>query len=396
MRVLQLVQRPQRRGAELFARDLAGALERRGARCRTVYLYGAEHDVSLTPRPDDVVLDGAEGHPAERFPGLHPGLLGRVRNAIRVFRPAIVQANGARTVKYGAAARGLDGDRDGWRLVYRNIGLPSDWHDSRAKLAAYRAAVVPRLDGVVSVSERALADARRVYGLEIPAVVIGNAVDPRRLGEPGDRDTVRARHDVEPEAPVLLYLGSLTPEKRPERFLRLVQAVADQMPEVRAWMVGDGPLRDDCRSWMQSLELENRLRIMGEREYVAPYLAAADLLVVTSDSEGMPASVLEAGWFGVPTVAPRVGGLDEAVLDGETGLLTPPGDDDALFDAVLRLLRDGTRRHEMGRRARGRVRSRFTIERAAERYLVFYREVLGASGLGAPASVAGRPAEAPA
>lgn len=121
--------------------------------------------------------------------------------------------------------------------------------------------------------------------------------------------------------------------------------------------------------------------MFGHVKSVTPFLSAADLLVVTSDSEGMPAVVLEAGYLGLPVVARRVGGMEECVVHGETGLLVEAGED-ALVEAIHGLMEDRQARERMGTAAMKRIRRGFTMDSVAERYLAFYSRMLtnGAPG----------------
>ena len=156
MRILQIVQKPQRRGAETFAYELSENLIEGGHDVRTVYLYPYTGDKPLPLREGDVVLGGDERHVFEKVPGVHPGLARALHAEIERFAPDIVQANGARTVKYSAAAKVLAGSKPSWALVYRNIDVPSFWNRKKLSVAAYRHVFMPRMDGVIGVSEHCL------------------------------------------------------------------------------------------------------------------------------------------------------------------------------------------------------------------------------------------------
>ncbi len=374
MRILQVVQKPQRRGAEVFALQLSAALRRLGQEVATAYLYPHQGPGALALGDGDLLLEGRESHPFERVPGVHPGLLRRLRRAIAEFRPDVVQLNGARTVKYGAYCRTNRGSRD-FALVYRNIGSPRRWVRGGLRRWFYRRRVMPRIDGVVAVSRATLAELESFYGLTVPAQVIPNGVRVDAGGRGRNRRDFRESAGTPAEAPVLLYVGSLSAEKRLDRWLRVARRVRAEVPDLVLWLVGEGPEAALVEARAAELGLGGALRLLGARDDVTDAYRAADLFLLTSESEGMPAAVLEAGVHGVPVVAFRVGGLAECVVDGKTGVLVEPGDVDACAEAIVGLLRDTDRRARMGAMAREFCAAEFGIETVARRYLSFYRRV---------------------
>jgi glycosyltransferase involved in cell wall biosynthesis len=234
---------------------------------------------------------------------------------------------------------------------------------------------MPQVDGVVGVSQATLRAVRDFYALDVPSINIPRGVVPAALIPERPRETVRRELGVPPTAPVLVFVGSLSREKRLDRFLQTTQRVLAALPDLSVWLVGDGPLRAEIEKQIKARELGGRVHLLGIQASVATYMSAADLLLLTSDTEGIPGVVLEAGVLGLPVVATRVGGLPECVLDGETGILVDPQDEKALTQAVLDLLRDQARRVEMGRRARPWIQARFTMDAIAQRYVDFYRHV---------------------
>jgi glycosyltransferase involved in cell wall biosynthesis len=377
MKILQLVQKPQRRGAEVFAFQLTGELRRQGHEVCLTYLYPHQGKARLPQGEGDVVLSGREDQPIERVLGFHPRLSSHVQAVIKSFRPDAVQVNGSRSVKYGALAGRLERKRQ-WVLVYRNIGQPKDWVHGWRRRMFYRYLVMPQIDGVVGVSQMTLQAAAHFHRLNVPAIHIPRAVSPEALVAGRAAAEMRREIGTPPKAPVLVSVGSLTPEKRMDRMLRVMQQVIDRMPNVYLWLVGDGPLRRELELQAEEHGVAGQVHFVGIQADVASYLNAADLFVLTSDTEGIPGVVLEAGFLGLPVVATRVGGLPECVIEGETGLLVEPEDEAALARAVVDLLQDLARRQAMGQRAQGWVRSRFTMERIAGQYLEFYSEVLDA------------------
>jgi glycosyltransferase involved in cell wall biosynthesis len=243
------------------------------------------------------------------------------------------------------------------------------------------------MDGVIGVSSASLRDVQDFYKIRSPSVVILNGVNPERLRPKHSRLEFRNTLDVSEENVVLLTVGSLDSAKRPDRFLRVLSRIGERLPQVRAWIVGDGPGREEAERYAGELGVNERVRFFGTREDVADFMQASDIFVMTSDTEGVPAVVLEAGLMGLPIVATRVGGLSECVIDGTTGELVMPTDEVAMSNTIAALALDNAARKRMGSAGRDRVRMELTIESIAAQYLDFYRFLLDEL----PAPIQGNP-----
>jgi glycosyltransferase involved in cell wall biosynthesis len=204
-------------------------------------------------------------------------------------------------------------------------------------------------------------------------VVIPNAVDAARA--PRSSATRRER-------PLIIAVGRL---KAPKDFLTLVRALGTLPPDsFEAVIVGEGPDRGRLEAEIEALGLEQHVRLAGERRDVPDLLAAADVFVLPSASEGMPVSVLEAMAAGLPVVASRVGGMPEQVSDGETGLLVEPGHIGELAAAVSRLIRDGELRRRLGTAGRARAEQEFDLEPFRRAHVELYSRELASRRLPAP------------
>lgn len=375
MRVLQVVQQPALRGAEVFAKQLSEALRERGHVVRTVYLY-ASSDSRLPLHPDDVVLGASPSDPLERL-AVQPGVVVRLAELVAGFDPDIVQLNGGRAVKYGAALRHTR-RRGNWAAIYRNIGDPGYWIRGAVKRAAYRYGVFSGIDGIVSLSERSSTAFREGFGVRAPLEVIPNGVSPKELEPRRARASVRAELGTEEAAPVALFVGSLSPEKRLDRLVSAFGRVHAALPSSRLWIIGEGRERASLVRLVEELGLEGAVSFIGSTREVGSYYAAADVFALTSDTEGIPGVLLEAAYAGLPIVSTDVGLVRDCVLDGESALLTSP-DVTAFAGALQRLLDDEALRQRLGERGRALVRERFLIASIAERYERFYGRVLGDS-----------------
>jgi glycosyltransferase involved in cell wall biosynthesis len=189
---------------------------------------------------------------------------------------------------------------------------------------------------------------------------------------------VEASSDRPPGVSTIVSVGRL---KAPKDFGTLVDALSRVTQDYRAVIVGDGPDRQSVESAVEAAGLRDRVELVGERSDVREVLSHADLFVLSSRSEAMPMSVLEAMAEGLPVVAADVGGVAEVVIDEETGLLVPPEDAAALAAAIERLLADRELRVALGARGLERARTTFSLERFRADHLRAYRALLDARQL---------------
>ncbi len=371
--VLQLIQQGQLRGAEVFALNLARELAADGGwRVSLLSLSAVDEAYSAAAAEAGLSVDTAgSGDRPKRF---EPGLAWALRTIIERRDCRIVQANGAATLKYVVAARRLS--RRPWRLVYRAIGMGSYWRRGLARRLTYRW-LLSHADLVVAVG-RAVAD-DLVRGDRVDprrVVVVPNGVRPGRItSASADRERVRAARGVSPSDYLLLYVGSLTREKNVAALVDLVAALRGQGLPVHALLLGAGNQRDHLVGEAARRGLAEAIHLQPPHQHPGAYFAAADLFVLPSDTEGMPAALIEAGMAGLPAVAYAVGGVPEVVEDQVTGRLVPPGDQSRLTQVVAELLGDGLRRRAMGEAARSRYR-RFEISTVARAYGEAYMTLL--------------------
>jgi glycosyltransferase involved in cell wall biosynthesis len=194
-------------------------------------------------------------------------------------------------------------------------------------------------------------------------VVIQNAVDVSEFAPP-----------KRPErTPRIVSVGRFT---FPKDFGTLVDALAATHADYGAAFVGEGPLLPEVAATVRRRGLGDRVQLLGARSDVTDLLTSADVFVLSSRSEGLPISILEAMAVGLPVVATDVGGVGEEVVDGETGLLVPPGDPTALAGALERLLRSAALRERLGASGRERARRHFDARPFRHAHVELYRREL--------------------
>ncbi len=187
---------------------------------------------------------------------------------------------------------------------------------------------------------------------------------------------VRSAMGIGPEDLALIQVARLDYLKDHATAIRTIERVARRCPRARLVIVGDGPERGAIEELVRHRSLAENVRFLGRRDDVPRLLAASDIVLLTSISEGIPLTLIEAMAAGRPVVSTRVGGVAEVVDDGQTGLLAPPGDDAGLAELVLRLAGDPGRRGDMGRAGRRRAGSLFSERQMHDRFRKCYDEML--------------------
>jgi glycosyltransferase involved in cell wall biosynthesis len=358
-------------GAERFAATLAARLDRGRFRPEVCLATGG----GAYPVPADVPV-------AELgYRGLRdlPGAVVRLARHLRREPPDLVLSNVLSTNCLTGAALSLVRARPAW--VARVGNAPEHGDPLLQRLWARR--VYPRADRIVANSRGLREGFLRYYpgicrGLGERCRALPNPTDfeeiDRRAAEPlPEALRVRLGDDLSAGAARLLWVGRLGPQKRPDLALEALARLralpggpgAPGGPvDARLWICGEGPWRGRLERRAAALGLGGAVRFLGFQENPFALMRAADLLLLTSDFEGLPNALIEAQGLGLPAVATRCDfGPDEVVADGETGVLVPTGDPEATTAATARLLGDPERRRRMGEAAARRARELFGLER---------------------------------
>jgi L-malate glycosyltransferase len=217
--------------------------------------------------------------------------------------------------------------------------------------------VAPRLDCVIAVTRRQIAPLARLgYRRERIEVIANGVFDSAR--------PTTARGAAEGDDFTVLCAARLEPEKGVGVFIRAVDAARQSRPAIRGLVAGEGPERPR----LERLAAGSGVELLGVRDDVADLMAAADAVALTSEAEALPMSVLEAMAAARPVIVTDIGGMAEAVVQGETGLLVPAGDAEAAARALVELASDRERAGRMGEAGRARQRERFDGETMVARY----------------------------
>jgi glycosyltransferase involved in cell wall biosynthesis len=255
-------------------------------------------------------------------------------------------------------------------FVYRVIGDPAYWYAPPLRRARVRP-LLRRASRIVVLSERAKGWLDTELGLDGSRItVIPNAIDASHfpLVTPAARTEARGQLGIAADARLAVFIGSLSPEKGPEIAVRAVAQIEDMHLAV----AGDGPDRSAVRDLATAL-LGDRAHLLGAVADTVPVLAAADVVLLPSLTEGMPAVAIEATMSGVPIVASDVGDTRD-VLGAEAGVVVPRGDADAMADGVRKVLERRAESAGATPELRRWAVARFSLDAVAEQWLAVLRE----------------------
>ena len=355
------------KGASIHVRELSHALDALGHEVVVVCgrLGGSPPDAFDVPLVE-IPLEGpaaASGDRSVRAAAYASSLPARVLPQLRDFAPDVLYE---RYALNGTAGLTLAHELRIPHVLEVNAPLVDEEEAHRGLTSADSAralerAILRRVDRIVAVSGELK---RWLIGLGVDEwriTVVANAVDPRRFQvTPQDRAHVRRKLDVN-GTPVVAFVGTLRPWHHPTILVRALGLLHARGDAPRLLLVGDGPERDRLEALAQEEGLSELITFVGSvpHDEVPAYLAAADVAVATyhpdTGSYFSPLKLFEYLAAGLPVVAAELGEIPHCVRGGKTGLLYPPGDAEALADAVATLIEHRESALELGRQGREHV-----------------------------------------
>ncbi len=172
----------------------------------------------------------------------------------------------------------------------------------------------------------------------------------------------------------VLFVGRLDNQKDPMTLLQAAKLVCEANATVTFTLVGNGEKYEECQEFISSCGLQDRIKLAGWQNDPAEFYKTHDIFVASSIYEAFGLMFVEAGYYGLPTVASRVEGIPEVILDGKTGFLVPPRNPEAMAEKILKLAADPPLRQKMGTQARERVLSCFDSGLMVKQYRELYGE----------------------
>lgn len=388
VRIVRVIARLNIGGPAIQAISLTKLLEERGYQTRLVRGVEGGDEGSMDGLAREMEVVPTRISALRRDPG--PGDLAALASLVRILRrdrPHLVHTHAAKGGTLGRVAALIAFPRRRPVLVHTFHGHSLSGYFASRTASVYRHIerwLARRTDVLVAVSEEVRDD---LVGLGVaPAQqfeVMSLGFDLSRFlddtGRAGCRAALRAEWGLSPDDEVVTLVARVVPIKRVDRFLRAATHLADR-PRARFVVVGDGELRAQLAASADARALGERLVWAGFRSDMPAVSFASDVVVLTSDNEGTPVSLIEAQAAATPVVSTRVGGVPSAVLDGESGLLAEPDDDAGIAQAVRSLLDDPEAAKRMGQRGREHARASFAVERLVEDIDGLYRRLLEGRG----------------
>lgn len=228
-----------------------------------------------------------------------------------------------------------------------------------------------RVDGVVAIS-------RTIENLLIDAGVDADKIRLIHSGIDAERFSGAMKDYAPGRIPVIGCLAVLEERKGLRYLIGAAAILKKRGVALKIHIGGDGGLRSELEESVKRHGMESEVRFLGFVTDAVAFLAASDIFVVPSLYEGLGVAALEAMAAAKPVIASRVGGLTESVVDGQTGLLVPAADSDALAAAIEKLVKDSALAVAMGQEGRKRAIDYFTLEQMARKNEEYYYEILGA------------------
>jgi glycosyltransferase involved in cell wall biosynthesis len=232
-------------------------------------------------------------------------------------------------------------------LKYAFAATCCDW------VAGICDATVNNMKSIHSVASRKIV---RVYNGAVPVVRVPKELWPRKEGF------------------TLVYVGRLEPVKNHVLLLNAFRIALRSRPDLRLWMVGDGSERKALESLATELGIDSQIKFWGQQLDVAPFFSAADAFIMSSKSEGLPMSLLQAFSLGLPAIVTDVGGMAEVVRLAQAGFTVPVSDCAGMAAAILQLADSDAERKLFSMNAEQAFHSRFALQTMVDAYMGLYRD----------------------
>ena len=298
----------------------------------------------------------------------------KLARVIRRVAPAIVHAHDPHGVAMASMALSMLTSAPAPRLV---ASRRVDFHLKRNSFSRWK---YRQVDLFIAASEAI----RRILMRDgVPSeqiVTVHEGIDVDRIGRL-PAVNLREAFFLPHNAPVVGNVAALVAHKGHRHLIHAIPLVLREVPDARFVILGEGPLRSELEREVKMLHLEKHVALPGFRDDVLSCIKGFDLFVMSSETEGLGTSLLDAMAAGKATIGTDVGGIPEAIEDRETGMIVPPNDPASLARAIVGLLKDEPLRRRLGQAGLARARRLFSVEQMVEGTMKAYERLVGGAEL---------------
>jgi glycosyltransferase involved in cell wall biosynthesis len=362
LKILQIIQRSQLRGAEIFACQLSETLQSQGHEVDVLILFGAPSDVFTFPL-NFIFLNADEKKRWWDFTNYK-----RLNAIIRNGEYDIVQANAGDTLKYASLSKKMF--RWKAKLVFRNANKISDFINSGLKKTINRW-LMKEVSSVASVSKECMLDFQRVYsGFDhrIACLPIGVKI------ETTIPYSSLAAIGINGVGPFLLHVAGFMPEKNHVGLISIFTQMLESHPESKLLLIGEGKLKTKIQNLVNEYALDKKVFFLGKRDDVLRIMPCCDALLLPSLTEGLPGVILESFLSGLPVVAYDTGGIKEVVVSQQTGWLVPLRDEKQFLEAIKQAL--SYKYESIKSNAYALVSNEYDIQTITKHFVGFYEKTI--------------------
>jgi glycosyltransferase involved in cell wall biosynthesis len=362
LKIIQLIQRPQLRGAEIFACQLSKHLKDQGHDVLVVSIFKGDSKL-----PFNGHLINLGRNPSKRFFDLYGWR--KFSQIISDFKPDIIQANAADTLKFAVSSKFMFS----WKqpLVYRNANKMGDFIDTKVKWILNKY-YISNAAYVISVSKECRKDFIKTFSYpqdKIRTVEIG--VEDQGFGDiPSDLKTIFN------SGAVITHIGGFVEEKNHNGLINIFKRILENVPNTQLILIGKGTLEEKIKLKVKELNIQDNVHFLGYRNDVLDILYNSTAFVLPSLIEGLPAVILEAMYCSTPVIAYNVGGIGEVVIPGKTGWLIEKNNENQFKAQLEKVILDNENTSHRVKKAKNMISEKFLNNQIATRFAECYYDVL--------------------
>lgn len=361
MKVIQLIQKPQLRGAEIFACQLSNHLVSNGHKVIVISIFSGDEKMPF----EGEIIKLARPLKYRLFDVY--GWL-KLSQIIQAEQPDVIQVNAGDTLKFAVISKILFK----WKvpIVFRNANKMSDFIDSSLKFKVNKF-LLEYVDQIVSVSKLCEYDLKETFNIpdeKILTIPIG----------------INSTENIDPDlngfslkgTPILINAGSLVPEKNHSGLISIFQKLLPYYPDALLYIAGQGKLQQSLTRRIKDNQLEEKVKFLGSRNDILQLIKNSNIFLLPSLIEGLPGVILEAMLCKVPVVAYNVGGISEVVKNGQTGWIVEKGDEEGFVQAIHQVMSNPKNTLRIVENAYQMVSQGYSNDHIAHRFEKVYEEVV--------------------